>query len=63
MSSAACTTQSIKAEGHLSRISMLRRLGAPVIEPPGKHALKQSTAEEPFLSLPLTVLTRLWTVE
>ena len=42
---------------------MLRCLGAPVIEPPGKQALRQSTTDEPCLRLPLTVLTRLCTVE
>jgi len=41
---------------------MLRSLGAPVMEPPGKVARRQSTMEEPLLRVPLTVLTRLCTV-
>ncbi len=41
---------------------MARRLGAPVIEPPGKHASSRSTASRPGARRPVTVLTRWCTV-
>ena len=41
---------------------MLRSLGAPVMEPPGKAARRQSTMEEACWRTPRTVLTRLCTV-
>ena len=38
-------------------ISIVRIFGAPVIEPPGKAARTQSTADTPFRSFPRTVDT------
>lgn len=46
----------------LSRICMLLIFGAPVMEPPGKAALKQPITFVPSFCFPLTVLTKLWTV-
>jgi hypothetical protein len=43
-------------------ISMLRSLGAPVMEPPGKAARSSATASRPSASRPVTVLTRWCTV-
>ena len=42
----------------LSKICMLRSLGAPVMEPPGKAARRQSTIEASGRREPRTVLTR-----
>ncbi len=44
-------------------ISIVRSFGAPVIEPPGKHARTQSTAAAAVLrSRPTIVETSWWTV-
>ena len=43
-------------------ISMVRSLGAPVIEPPGKQARTQSSAVTPALSRPWIVDTSWCTV-
>lgn len=42
---------------YLSRISMLRLFGAPVIEPPGKAERIQSMADLSMRRIPWTVLT------
>lgn len=38
-------------------ISIVRTLGAPVMEPPGNAARRQATAEAPGARSPRTVLT------
>ena len=43
-------------------ISIVRFFGAPVIEPPGKHARMQSGGSTSSRSWPRTVETSWWTV-